>query len=140
MARVRRVLLAAPARYGTFSVISVIVVLAILVGLNYVAGRQFKRWDLTSNQQFTLSEQTTKILKGLKEPLTMIAFERSRRMAPFRDRLQDYARRVDAGKTDYIDPDKEPLVARKYEIPAYGTVPSSTRAASSASRARASRI
>ena len=25
-------------------------------------------------------------------------------------------------KTDFIDPDKEPLVARKYEVPAYGTV------------------
>ena len=62
-------------RYGTFSVVSVIVVLAILTGLNYIAGRQYKRWDLTSNQQFTLSEQTTKILKGLKEPLTMIGFD-----------------------------------------------------------------
>ena len=54
-----------------------IVVLAILIAINHIAGRQFKRWDLTSNQQFTLSEQTTKILKSLKEPLTMIAFERT---------------------------------------------------------------
>ncbi len=109
-------------RYGTFSVVSVIVVLAILIGINYIAGRQFKRWDLTSNQQFTLSEQTTKLLKGLKEPLTMIAFERTEAMAPFRDRLQDYAAASSQVKTDFIDPDKEPLVARKYEIPAYGTI------------------
>ena len=109
-------------RYGTFSVVSVIVVLAILVGLNYIATRQNKRWDLTSNQQFTLSEQTTKILKGLKEPLTMIAFERTEGMAPYRDRLQDYASASSQVKTDFIDPDKEPLVARKYEIPAYGTI------------------
>jgi ABC-type uncharacterized transport system involved in gliding motility auxiliary subunit len=109
-------------RYGTFSVISVIVVLAILVAINYIAGRQNKRWDLTSNQQFTLSEQTTKILKGLKEPLTMIAFARSDEMASYRDRLQDYAAASSQVKTDFIDPDKEPLVARKYEIPAYGTV------------------
>jgi ABC-type uncharacterized transport system involved in gliding motility auxiliary subunit len=109
-------------RYGTFSVISVIVVLAILIGINYIAGRQFKRWDLTSNQQFTLSEQTTKILKSLKEPLTMIAFERTEAMAPLRDRLQDYAAASSQVKMDFIDPDKEPLVARKYEIPAYGTI------------------
>jgi ABC-type uncharacterized transport system involved in gliding motility auxiliary subunit len=110
------------ARYGTFSVVSVIVVLAILVGLNYIANRQNKRWDLTSNQQFTLSDQTTKLLKGLKEPLTMIAFQRTEEMAPFRDRLQEYAGASTQVKTDFIDPDKEPLVARKYEIPAYGTI------------------
>lgn len=109
-------------RYGTFSVVSVIVVLAILVGLNYIAGRQFKRWDLTSNQQFTLSEQTTKILKSLKEPLTMIAFPRTDETSAFRDRLQEYAAVSTQVKTDVIDPDKEPLVARKYEVPAYGTV------------------
>jgi ABC-type uncharacterized transport system involved in gliding motility auxiliary subunit len=110
------------ARYGTFSVVSVIVVLAILIGINYIASRQNKRWDLTSNQQFTLAEQTTKLLKGLKEPLTMIAFARSEEMPSFRDRLQDYAAASSQVKTDFIDPDKEPLVARKYEIPAYGTV------------------
>ena len=91
MARVRRPLLAAPTRYGTFSVVSVIVVLAILVGINYIASRQYKRWDLTSNQQFTLSDQTDEVLKGLKEPLTMIAFERTEACRAFRDRLQDYA-------------------------------------------------
>ncbi len=86
------------ARYGTFSVISVIVVLAILIGLNYIAGRQHKRWDLTSNQQFTLSEQTTKILNGLKEPLTMIAFEAHRRGCPRCAIACGLHRRLDAGE------------------------------------------
>ena len=109
------------ARYGTFTAVSVIVVLAILIAINHIAGRQFKRWDLTSNQQFTLSEQTTKILKSLKEPLTMIAFERTEAMALFRDRLQDYAAASSQVKTEFIDPDKEPLVAR-VRILAYGTI------------------
>jgi ABC-type uncharacterized transport system involved in gliding motility auxiliary subunit len=110
------------ARYGTFTVISVVVVLAILIGLNYIAGRQNKRWDLTSNQQFTLSEQTTKILSGLKEPLTMIGFETTDRTPPLRDRLADYKAASAQVKTEVIDPDKEPLVARKYEVRTYGTV------------------
>ena len=107
-----------------------IVVLAILIAINYIAGRQFKRWDLTSNQQFTLSEQTTKILKSLKEPLTMIAFERTEAMAPFRDRLQDYAAASSQVKTEFIDPDKEPLVARNMKSRPTARSRSSTRGAS----------
>src|SRR6476646_9999702 len=34
------------ARYGTLTGVSVLVVLAILVGVNYVGKRQNKRWDL----------------------------------------------------------------------------------------------
>jgi gliding motility-associatede transport system auxiliary component len=110
------------ARYGTFSVVSVIVVLGILGGLNYIATRENKRWDLTSNQQFTLSDQTRKILSGLNEPLKMIAFEQADRMTRFRDRLQEYAQVSKKVTVDYIDPDKEPALARQYEIPSYGTV------------------
>lgn len=110
------------ARYGTLSIVSVIVVLGILAGLNYIATRQNKRWDLTSNKQFTLSDQTTKILQGLKEPLKMIAFEQADRMSRFRDRLQEYAQQSRQVSVEYLDPDKEPGLARQYEIPAYGTV------------------
>lgn len=45
--------------------VSSLIVLAILVALNYLAARQNKRWDLTAAKQFTLSDQTRKILEGL---------------------------------------------------------------------------
>ena len=69
------------ARYGTLSLVSVIVVLGILGGVNYVAGRQNKRWDLTSSKEFSLSDQTKKILQDLKQPLQLIVFERDERHA-----------------------------------------------------------
>src|SRR4029453_2447648 len=56
------------ARYGTLAGVSVLVALGILVAVNYVSVRQNKRWDLTANQQFTLSDQTTKLLQGLRAP------------------------------------------------------------------------
>src|SRR5437667_11336058 len=37
------------ARYGTLAATSVLVVRGILVAINYIGGKQNKRWDLTPN-------------------------------------------------------------------------------------------
>src|SRR4051812_4896541 len=52
-------------RYGAIAGASVLVVLGILVAVNYLSARQNKRWDLTKNKQYSLSDQTVKLLKGL---------------------------------------------------------------------------
>src|SRR5690606_35213992 len=62
------------ARYGSIAATSVLVLLAILVGVNWIANRQNKRWDLTEANQFSLSEQTVQILEGLTGPVTMRVF------------------------------------------------------------------
>ena len=46
------------ARFGFLAVASIAVVLAILIGINYLASRRNTRWDLTAARQFTLSDQT----------------------------------------------------------------------------------
>ena len=45
------------ARYGALMGVSVAVVLGILVAINYIGARQNKRWDLTANKAFSLSDQ-----------------------------------------------------------------------------------
>ncbi|MBI3493447.1 MAG: hypothetical protein HY047_16950, partial [Acidobacteria bacterium] len=45
------------ARYGTLAATSVLVVLGILVAINYIGSKQHRRWDLTANKQFSLSDQ-----------------------------------------------------------------------------------
>ena len=49
--------------------------LGILVAVNYLGARQNKRWDLTANQAFSLSEQTVKILQGLDAPVKFTVFD-----------------------------------------------------------------
>ena len=110
------------ARYGTLSVASVLLVLAILAGLNYIASRQHKRWDLTSGGDFTLSEQTRKVLTNLKEPLRINVFAKESEFGRFRDKLAEYEYTSKQVKIDYTDPDKEPELAKKYEIQSYGTM------------------
>ena len=49
-------------RYGTLAGVSILVVLGILVAINYIGARQNKRWDLTANKQFSLSDQSRNVL------------------------------------------------------------------------------
>lgn len=109
-------------RAGAFTSASVLLMLAILVGVNYVAGRQHKRWDLTEGGQFTLSDQTRKVLDGLKAPVNVKVFAKDTEFQRFRDRLDGYTYASAQVKVDYIDPDKQPAVARQWQVQQYGTI------------------
>jgi ABC-type uncharacterized transport system involved in gliding motility auxiliary subunit len=107
---------------GTVSATSIVVFLGILVGINYVAGRQNKRWDLTTNKQFSLSDQTTKVLRALDEPLTIKVFDRSDNFPRFRDRLSEYEYASSQVQVEYVDIDREPARATQLDVQQYGTL------------------
>jgi ABC-type uncharacterized transport system involved in gliding motility auxiliary subunit len=109
-------------RAGALTSASVLLLLAILVGVNYVAGRQHRRWDLTEGGQFTLSDQSRKVLEGLKSPVTVKVFAKDTEFQRFRDRLEGYAYASPQVKVEYIDPDKQPAVARQWQVQQYGTI------------------
>jgi len=110
------------ARYGTLSLVSILIVLGILVAINYVAGRQNKRWDLTANQVFSLSDQTRKVLQSLSDPVRLVVFSRDQDFGRFRDRLGEYEYASPKVKVDYVDVDRQPALARQYEVQQYGTI------------------
>ena len=56
-------------------------VLGILGALNYLACRHTKQFDLTKDQRYSLSDQTQKILGGLKEDVKIPYFQRAAHMA-----------------------------------------------------------
>lgn len=110
------------ARYGAVATTGVLVALAIVVAANYLSARQNKRWDLTANQQNSLSEQTVQVLEGLTAPVKFTVFDRQTEFDRFRTRLDEYAYHSDQVSVEYIDPDTRPVVAREYDIQTYGTV------------------
>jgi ABC-type uncharacterized transport system involved in gliding motility auxiliary subunit len=110
------------ARFGTLAIISTLVVLAILVAINYIGTRHDKRWDLTAAQQFSLSDQTRKVLQDLKEPVHGRVFARSDDFQRFRDRLDEYKYASKQVDVEYVDPEKKPALAQQYGITALGTV------------------
>jgi len=110
------------ARYGTLSIVSILVFATILVAVNYLASRQNKRWDLTSNQVFSLSDQTIKILQTLDAPVKFTVFDREGSLDLHRDRLDAYTYQSPKVTAEYIDPEKNPMRAKAAEITALGTV------------------
>lgn len=110
------------ARFGTLAAASILVVLGILVAINYLSTRHNRRWDLTAARQFSLSDQTKKVLQDLKEPIKIRVFARSDEFQRFRDRLDEYAYQSKQVSTEYIDPEKKPALAQQLGVTALNTV------------------
>src|SRR5438093_2378644 len=96
------------ARYGTLTGVSVLVVLGILVAINYICSRQNKRWDLTANKQFGLSDQSRNVLQKLDAPLQVMVFAQEQEFPRYQDKMKEYAYMSKKMTADYIDPDKKP--------------------------------
>jgi ABC-type uncharacterized transport system involved in gliding motility auxiliary subunit len=110
------------ARYGTMSIVSIVVFVGILVAINYLGTRQNKRWDLTANQVYSLSDQTIKLVRDLKEPVHVTVFERNDRQQVHKDRLQEYTYYNNLLTVEYIDPDREPTRAGAAKIDTLPTI------------------
>jgi ABC-type uncharacterized transport system involved in gliding motility auxiliary subunit len=110
------------ARFGTLAAASALVVLAILVALNYLGSRHNKRWDLTAAKQFTLSDQTRKILEGLQKPVSIKVFAQPDDFERFRDRLDEYQYASKQVNVEYVDAVKSPSRANQYQVQQLGTI------------------
>jgi ABC-type uncharacterized transport system involved in gliding motility auxiliary subunit len=109
-------------KYGSNTLALVLACLGILGALNYLVARNSKRWDLTKNQRYSLSDQSKTLLAGLKEDVKILYFQRQERMPEGRDRLQQYERASPRIKTEFIDPVEKPGRAREHEITAVPTL------------------
>ena len=108
-------------KYAAYAFVYVIVVLAAVVVFNVLANRYDKSYDTTSNKRYSLSEQTAKIVKNLKQDATITYFNQSTRFHDGKDLLDEYANLSPRVRIDYVDPDKSPQLAREDGIRDYGT-------------------
>jgi ABC-type uncharacterized transport system involved in gliding motility auxiliary subunit len=104
--------------FGTVSAVSAAVVIAALVGVNYIAVKKAKSWDLTKDKIFTLSEQTVGVLKGLKDEVKVQAFyAASEPEFPELDqRLRQYKAETDKLVVEFVDPFKHPARVKEANI------------------------
>jgi ABC-type uncharacterized transport system involved in gliding motility auxiliary subunit len=110
------------ARYGTVSIVGIVVAIGIFAAVNYLGSRQTKRWDLTENQAHSLSEQSVKILQGLDEPVQFTVYDQETGFDRFRNRFETYQYESDQVKVEYVDVDRQPARAKEAGITQYGTV------------------
>lgn len=108
-------------KYAAFAATYIAVVLAVVVIVNVLADRYNKSYDATSNKRYSLSEQTAKIVKGLKEPATITYFNQSTQFREGKDLLDQYANLSPKIHVQYVDPDKNPQAAREAGIRNLGT-------------------
>jgi ABC-type uncharacterized transport system involved in gliding motility auxiliary subunit len=108
-------------RLGTNTTILGAAVLAILVIVNFVGYRHHKRFDLTSEKLYTLSDQTRKIVRGLTQDVTIVRFAKLPD-AQFDDLMTEYKNLSPHIKYENVDPQEKPDVARDYGATHMGDV------------------
>lgn len=109
------------ARYGATAMLYVIVVLAILVAINWLANRYNQSADLTANKQYTLSDETKKVVKNLSQPVSITYFDRKSGFSsakPLLDRYANLSRKI---HVQYVDYTSDPATATAYGVRTAGT-------------------
>jgi ABC-type uncharacterized transport system involved in gliding motility auxiliary subunit len=122
MAKIPAWVKARQTRFGAYTAAYILVVLAVLVVGNWLANSHNKSVDVTANKQYTLSDQTKKVVGNLKSDVNLYYFDQSAGYDRARDILDRYANLSKKLKISYVDPDKKPDIARMEGARAMGDV------------------
>ncbi|UCD83849.1 MAG: GldG family protein [Deltaproteobacteria bacterium] len=111
-------------KHGTNVFFLTLIVIGILVLVNFISARHYQRFDLTEAKLFTLSDQTVKVINGLRDEVQVTAFFQEDRpeREEFDDLIESYCSRSDKIKVKFVDPDRNPAIVREYDIKDYGTI------------------
>src|SRR6201986_1653531 len=108
-------------KYAAYATTYIVVIIAAVVVANVLADRYNKSYDTTSNKRYSLSDQTKKIVGGLKQDATITYFNQSTRFQQGKDVLDQYANLSPRVRVEYVDPDKNPQLARAAGVREFGT-------------------
>jgi ABC-type uncharacterized transport system involved in gliding motility auxiliary subunit len=108
-------------RFAAYATTYILVVLAAVVVVNILANRYNKSFDATANKRYSLSAETAKVVKGLKQGATITYFNQSTHFQDAKDLLDEYANLSPQVHVQYVDPDKDPQLTRKDGIREFGT-------------------
>ena len=108
-------------KYAAYATVYILIVMAAVVVANTLADRYNKSYDATANKRYSLSDQTAKIVKGLTQDATITYFQQSTRFRDGKDLLDQYANLSPKVHVEYVDPDKNPQLAREAGITNFGT-------------------
>jgi ABC-type uncharacterized transport system involved in gliding motility auxiliary subunit len=106
-------------KLGTNTAVLVIAVIGILGIVNFLGYRHHKRFDLTAEGLYSLSDQTRKIVANLPKDVKVIKFDK-REDPTLRDLMAEYkgaGRRI---SYEFVDPESKPEIAKQYKVTAFG--------------------
>ncbi len=99
-------------QYAAYASVYILIVLAVLAAVNFLANRYDKSYDSTTNKQFSLSDQTIKVVKGLKSDVQLNYFGPQNEFRMARDTLDRYSSLSPKLRVTYIDPERKPQIAK----------------------------
>jgi ABC-type uncharacterized transport system involved in gliding motility auxiliary subunit len=110
-------------RYGINAAIYTLLIIAIIAVVQAIFTINSAQLDLTKNKVHTLSDETTKVLKGLKTDVDSYYFYSvSARNGVVEDTLKRYGQASAKFKTESIDADKNPAFAKRFAVDRYNMV------------------
>lgn len=102
---------------GVEDIVIIVLVLAILVVLYILASNRSIKLDLTSEQLYSLSPYTFEVIKKLNKEVKITLFTRRGEATELEKILEEYSKNSDKITFVSIDPIKDPLTAKRYELP-----------------------
>jgi ABC-type uncharacterized transport system involved in gliding motility auxiliary subunit len=106
---------------GTNTTVLALAVIAILILVNYLGANHHKRFDLTSEKYFTLSDQSKKIASGLQKDVSVVRFAKTPDVQ-FDDLMSEYKNQNRHFRFQTVDPQEKPEVAKDYGATHMGDV------------------
>ncbi len=98
--------------------------IGILLVVNYISARHYRRFDMTEEKKYTLSEQTVQILRELAVPIKITGFfvEGSPQETTAQDLLRAYEYHSDKISYELVDPERSPALARQFDVTNYSVL------------------
>lgn len=93
-------------KFAAYTAVYVLIVLGVVGVLNFLANRYNKTYDATASKQFTLSDQTVKIAKNLKQDVNISYWDQPTQFQSARDLLDRYKNLSSKIDVQYQDVEK----------------------------------
>jgi ABC-type uncharacterized transport system involved in gliding motility auxiliary subunit len=110
-------------KYEINAMITTIIVIGIILFAYLISLKHPYRYDLTKQKKFSLSEQTTKILKKMNQNVKAIAFfSKVSEEKSAKDLLEEYHYTNPKFTFEFVNPEKNPAMAKLYDITLPGVI------------------
>jgi ABC-type uncharacterized transport system involved in gliding motility auxiliary subunit len=109
--------------YSSNLLMVVLLVIGILVLINYIFSRYHHRFDFTEAKLHSLSDQSVTVLKNLENEVRIKSFflEGNYQKNTMQNLMDNYTYHTSKIKHEFIDPDKNPGLVKRYEVTEDGT-------------------
>ncbi|MCL1469454.1 GldG family protein [Argonema antarcticum] len=100
---------------GTNAMAATVAAVMILAIVNFLGVRYSGRIDFTDNKLFTLSPQSQEVARNLRQPVKVWIFDQNPNPQD-RELLQNYRRYGSKFNFEYVEPNTNPGLARKFNV------------------------